>query len=617
MPHLIYLAIGFPPASKSCAYRMKAMANAFAQSGWGVTAVSLADSSWEIDNGTDQSLLVGLNPAIERAPVNLRREDFEPIIGRWTPLHARNPDRWKAQFLKRSTRDFPEKIFGAWRTPLIEAVSAVYRTKPADLLIVSPAPYTTLAVADAVHKEFAVPYIVDYRDGWSVDVVNGGSAFEVGSKQDRIEREVLKNASAAWFVNEPIMEFYKDRYPESSTKFSVVRNGYDASAVAEITPDIPAPSPLSFGYLGTLNLTIPALKNLLEGWRVARESVPGLRDSTFEFRGHVGAGYASGAGGHARLISEYEGYGVSYGGAVAKADVAAVYSRWNALVLALIGGEYVTSGKVYEYMATGLPILSVHEANHAACDVLDGYPPWALAEPSSPEAVAAGFTLISQVAEGYDEISRRKALDHANSFEYKRSMSSVVDHASALARPPAEFTNQANGSQANGNQVLLQPHRDVEIPAKPVVTLIAAQRIVATTLEKNIPVLLAAGCTVRLITLHDPRSSLDAIDLVHQRLTLQAFKRGRSKATRAIKRNLLAPFSSLVMKALKLPQRADLLIRMDPTLDEWIATTDVFVALDRYAAYAAKNCSQRAGHAVAILGMREITRLVTSSTQQG
>ena len=591
---------------------MKAMANAFAESGWDVTAVSLADSSWEIENGADQSLLVGLNPAVDRALVNLRREDFEPIIGRWTPLHARNPDRWKTQFLKRTTRDFPEKIFGAWRTPLIEAVSAVYRKKPADLLIVSPAPYTTLAVAEALHRQFSIPYVVDYRDGWSVDVVNGGSAFDVGSKQDRIEREILKNASAAWFVNEPIMEFYKDRYPESSTKFSVVRNGYDASAVAEITPHIPAPSPLSIGYLGTLNLTIPQLKNLLEGWRVARESVPGLREATLEFRGHVGAGYASGAGGHARLISEYEGCGVSYGGAVAKADVAAVYSRWNALVLALIGGEYVTSGKVYEYMATGLPILSVHEANHAACDVLDGYPLWALAEPSSPESVATGFTSISQIAAGYDEVSRRKALDHANSFEYKSSMSSVVDHASALARPPAEFINEANG-----NQLLLQPHRDVEIPAKPVVTLIAAQRIVATTLEKNIPVLLAAGCTVRLITLHDPRSALDAIDLVHQRLTLQAFKRGRSKATRVIKRNLLAPFTAPIMKALKLPQQVDLLIRMDPTLDEWIATTDVFVALDRYAAYAANNSSQRSGHAVAILGMREITRLVTSSTQQG
>ena len=612
MPHLIYLAIGFPPASKSCAYRMKAMANAFADSGWDVTVVSLADSSWEIENGTDQSLLVGLNNAIERVPVNLRREDFEPIIGRWTPLHARNPDRWKAQFLKRTTREFPEKIFGAWRTPLIEAVSAVYRTKPADLLIVSPAPYTTLAVAEALHRQFSIPYVVDYRDGWSVDVVNGGSAFDVGSKQDRIEREVLKNASAAWFVNERIMEFYKDRYPESSTKFSVVRNGYDSSAVAQITPQIPASSPLSFGYLGTVNLALPQLRNLLEGWRLARESVPGLKQARLEFRGHVGAGYASGAGGHARLISEFSDCGVSYGGPVAKSDVAAVYSQWNALVLALIGGEYVTSGKVYEYMATGLPILSVHERHHAACDVLNGYPLWALAEPSSPESVAAGFTVISQVAQSFEQDSLKKALEHANSFEYKRSMSGVLDEANAIAQAPVALP-----SHTSREQVLLQPYQDVEIPAKPVVTLIAAQKIVATTLEKNIPLLLAAGCEVRLITFHDPRSALDGIDIVHQRLTLQAFKRGRSKATRVIKRNVLAPFSSLIMKVLKLPQRVDLLICMDPTLDEWIATTDVFVALDRYAAYAARNCSKRSGQAVAILGMREITRLVTSSTQQG
>jgi len=36
----------------------------------------------------------------------------------------------------------------------------------------------------------------------------------------------------------------------------------------------------------------------------------------------------------------------------------------------------VTSGKVYEYCATGLPVVSVHDPGNAASDVLREHPDW-------------------------------------------------------------------------------------------------------------------------------------------------------------------------------------------------------------------------------------------------
>ena len=40
-PHAYYLAIGFPPAAKSCAYRMRETANQLYAQGWDVTVITI------------------------------------------------------------------------------------------------------------------------------------------------------------------------------------------------------------------------------------------------------------------------------------------------------------------------------------------------------------------------------------------------------------------------------------------------------------------------------------------------------------------------------------------------------------------------------------------------
>ena len=49
--------------------------------------------------------------------------------------------------------------------------------------------------------------------------------------------------------------------------------------------------------------------------------------------------------------------GIVYRGAAAKSDIGAVYTRFDALLLVLGTGRYVTSGKVYEYASAGVTIV--------------------------------------------------------------------------------------------------------------------------------------------------------------------------------------------------------------------------------------------------------------------
>jgi glycosyltransferase involved in cell wall biosynthesis len=256
MPHLLYLAIGFPPAAKSCAYRMRATANLFCSLGWRVTVLTLPVQAWELEFGVDQTLMDGVDPRVRVVEMPLAREDLDPEVRNYSWLRARYPDRWRNWRHRRDMVAFPEKVFGSWRRTIVRTALAVHAECPVDLALITPAPYTALAAARPLHQR-GVPFVVDYRDGWSLDVINGVEAFGRGSRRGRIEQKVMADATRVWCVNEPIAEFYRQRYSASTERIRVVRNGFDAS---DHLSQPPRPrdhgEPLHFGYLGTINFPV-------------------------------------------------------------------------------------------------------------------------------------------------------------------------------------------------------------------------------------------------------------------------------------------------------------------------------------------------------------------------
>lgn len=108
--------------------------------------------------------------------------------------------------------------------------------------------------------------------------------------------------------------------------------------------------------------------------------------------------------------------GVSYRGPVGKAEVADIYAHLDALLLVLGTGAYVTSGKVYEYLATGLPIVSVHHPGNAVSEVLDGYPLWFPAPDLTPYGIAGAIGRASIAARHLTADQHRAALAHGRRF---------------------------------------------------------------------------------------------------------------------------------------------------------------------------------------------------------
>ncbi|HEX6873958.1 MAG TPA: glycosyltransferase [Micromonosporaceae bacterium] len=434
-PHVIYLAIGFPPAAKSCAYRMRETANQFCAMGWDVTVVTICQEAWEREYGLDHTLSESVDPRVNVVELPLMRADLETDIRKFSEARSLNPQQWIKEQRKREQKIFPEPVFGGWRHELEAALLRVHRERPADLLLTSCAPYVNLAATWRLWEEYRVPYAIDFRDGWSVDVIGGGEAFTRTSVSGQWEEKLLNEALAIWCVNDPIAQFYRDRYPALAGRVEVVRNGYDPDSLPTQfrTPDLARG--LTFGYLGSVNFTPAFLESVLTGWRLARKESEVLARSTFEVRGHIGAGAMREANRHMDLLKAAAPDGVTFGGPVPKATLAETYARWDALVLMLVGGRFVTSGKVYEFMATGLPIVSAHAVEHDASNVLTGHPLWTGAVGLDPQRLAASFVEAARMAEQATDADRSAARARARQFARAEQIAPAVKHLCELVRP--------------------------------------------------------------------------------------------------------------------------------------------------------------------------------------
>jgi glycosyltransferase involved in cell wall biosynthesis len=422
MPHALYVAWGFPPFRGGGAYRTLATANALFEAGFRVTVLTADRESFQRFVGSDSSLEGTIAEGIDvvRVPFEWATRDMD--IRRWSRERALDPLGWIADYKDHETDDFPEPNFGPWHDALIEAAEAVHRATPVDLVVGSANPNVDFAVGEHLHSRYGVPHVMDYRDAWRLDVYRG---IELGKGDPRIaefERRSIESAHEVWFVNEPIRAWHREMYPSAADRMHVVENGFDAA----VRPSAHLSAPptdrgLTFAYVGTIGQRVPMVETV-EGWLRATRLSEEMRQARADIWGAITAPKSVSAA----ILPDAEPYGVHYRGPVPKAQVTEVYQAADVLLLTLSAGRYVTSGKVYEYMATGLPIVSIHEPTNAASDVLRDYPLWVPAADLTVHAVADALIEGARMARTADADTRKRAADFGGRFERLAQLAPVA-----------------------------------------------------------------------------------------------------------------------------------------------------------------------------------------------
>jgi len=222
-PHLLFIAWGFPPCRAGGVYRALATANGFAAAGWDVTVITSEREAFERYTGVDPTLEARINPRIRVERIPFSWKALETDVRRYSWLRVHLPILWRRLHARTDKLPFPESGYGPWRPTLADAVEGVHAEHPADLVLATANPHVAFTGAWTLHKKHGVPYVMDYRDAWLLDVFSGDRLHGPKSRAARWEAKLVASAAEIWFVNEPMRRTGCTSSPMATTSSSPPR----------------------------------------------------------------------------------------------------------------------------------------------------------------------------------------------------------------------------------------------------------------------------------------------------------------------------------------------------------------------------------------------------------
>ncbi|MEU8303028.1 glycosyltransferase [Actinomadura sp. NPDC048955] len=470
-PRLLYLAFYFPPSRASGVYRPRATANRLTELGWDVTVFAAPlPFLYDTIGSVDDKLMETVDPRITLVRPDLNRFVWQTDLREYSRFRGAFPQLAQSLYTWGQKHVFPEH-YASWGRDSVRRALRMHARRRFDVVLATGNPYSSFAAAWLFHKLTRTPYIIDYRDSWTLDQFSEEPMFDEDHPAWRWERRVLRSAANSLYVNDAQRAWHAERYPRAADRMMTVLNGWDADTLPQSAAPPPAARATTdghaprFSFVGTVTDKQP-IEELIEGFSRARAHSD-MRAATLNFYGYFGffqgtdnklrkrfaaaaeaaaeAVTAQEVGGGAAMAEQAAAAedaeadeqllapGVYRRGPVSKTALADVYQDSDVLVFLNGGGRYVTSGKIFEYMAAGRPIVSVHTPGSAAEELLRGYPLWFNPGGLAPADIAASMVAAAKAAAGLDERQAAEARAYADRFERNVTLEPLVGRLDELA----------------------------------------------------------------------------------------------------------------------------------------------------------------------------------------
>jgi glycosyltransferase involved in cell wall biosynthesis len=268
-----------------------------------------------------------------------------------------------------------------------------------DVVLVTAPPFSAFLVGNTLKQEFPnLKLFADFRDDW-LRFVLADFGFQKSRhavrRAEEIERATVALADRVLFVTRAILRNFRERYPrEPEEKFAYLPNGYDPESYRDCRRETRNDGKIVVAYVGSVyKATSP------DAYLDAVDEMPDEVRSRIETR-FIG-----------RIAEEEQGL---FRARKAVVTLMGFLPHQEALrqmqgadyLLLTVNNDFALSGKVFEYLAAGRPILAVSPRDGEVANLVEETSAGWCADPSDKAGIQSMLSeACRRVREGGQEFA--------------------------------------------------------------------------------------------------------------------------------------------------------------------------------------------------------------------
>jgi glycosyltransferase involved in cell wall biosynthesis len=356
---VLVLAYYFPPVGGAGVQRTLKFVKYLVPLGWVATVVSTRSRAYA---ARDVSLVAEVPPVVRvtRTPAFPLARYLGIALYRLRLMRLRAFVLW------------PDGGLGWMPFAFIAALRAVRRDRP-DVLFSTSAPYGSHLVALAVARVSGLPWVADFRDEWASNPYLSGQPRLLARLSTRAELAITSRATMVVVAAD---YFRLAGLSADDPRRVAIVNGVDEADVPT-KPETPRSDRFVLAHVGSIyeiRDPSPALRALAR--LVTEGAIPGDR---VEVR-LVGNLWIPG-------FTSPSGIEVTTTGYVEHARAIEEMAAATVLLLYIAPGDLAPSGKLFEYLASGRPVLCLAPSENLASRLVDEWGAGVVSEPDDEAAI--------------------------------------------------------------------------------------------------------------------------------------------------------------------------------------------------------------------------------------